>query len=164
MYVRWQARKRHRPEWHDGLRDEAGEPVYNERGSRLVTRQRADGSVGQDVRWNAVLVEGFRVDGKPQQRHIAFLGSITESGIDIIFQRCWFWDRVMERLHQLSNKVDEQDRKRIIEAIANRVPMPSREEYEFCHRSTRERGFVEGPLPEHPLYELPANFLDTLHS
>jgi hypothetical protein len=165
MFVRWQARKRHRPEygpWHGEVHDEDGELVYNERGNYLKTRQRADGSVGQDVRWKAVLVESMRVNGTAQQRHIACLGSITESGIDLVHQRCWFWDRMMERLHQLSNKVDEQDRQRIIEAIAKRVPMPTREEYEFCHRNVRVRWGVDKPLPEHGLYELPANFLDTL--
>jgi hypothetical protein len=166
MYVRWQARKRHQPKYgysHGAVCDEAGEPVYNERGNYLQTRQRADGSVGQDVRWSAVLVENTRVNGRPQQRHLGWIASITESGIDIVHQRCWFWDRVMERLHQLSNKVDERDRKRIIETIANKVPMPTREEYECCHRGIRERWGVDDPLPEHGLYELPVNFLDRIN-
>jgi hypothetical protein len=47
--------------------------------------------------------------------------------------------------------------------LAKKVPMPTREEYEFCHRSRYEFLGIEfaGPLPEHGLYELPANFLDT---
>jgi hypothetical protein len=161
MYVRWQARKRQRLDLgpsHGEVRDEAGEVVYNERGNYLQTRLREDGSVGQDVRWSAVLVESVRVGGRPQQRHLAWLGSITESGIAIVHQRCWFWDSVMERLHQLSNKVDEQDRKRIIEAIAKKVPMPTREEYEACHRDHQVLWDMEKPLPEHGLYELPADF------
>jgi hypothetical protein len=85
-----------------------------------------------------------------------------ESGIAIVHQRCWFWDRALKRLHQLSNKVGEEERQRIVAMLAKKVPMPTREEYEFCHRSMRENYGVGGPLPEHPLYELPANFLDTL--
>jgi hypothetical protein len=41
--------------------------------------------------------------------------------------------------------------------------MPTREEYECCLRGIRERWGVEEPLPEHGLYELPVNFLDTVN-
>jgi hypothetical protein len=77
-------------------------------------------------------------------------------------QRCWFWDLALKRLHQLSNQVNGQERKRITATLAKKVPMPSRKQYEFCHRSVRESWGIEGPLPEHPLYKLPADFLDTL--
>ena len=49
------------------VHDEAGKEVRNERGAALRTRRRADGSVGQDVRWTAILVEGKRIDGRPCQ-------------------------------------------------------------------------------------------------
>jgi hypothetical protein len=53
--------------------------------------------------------------------------------------------------------------KHIIETLAMKVPMPTRKEYEVCHRRRYELLGIEfvGPLPEHGLYELPANFLDT---
>jgi hypothetical protein len=117
-----------------------------------------------DIGWSAVLLQPIRIDGKPRQRYIAYITGIRQSGIDqdTAHQRCWFWDRVLERLHQLSNKVGEEDCKRIIATIAKKVPMPTREEYEFCHRHRYELlGIDAGPLPEHGLYELPANFLDT---
>jgi hypothetical protein len=133
MYVRWQARKRQQPDVgysHGVLRDEDGVPVWNQRGSPLRTRQRADGSVGQDVRWNAVLVEAVRVGGKPRQRHIANIGSITESCIAVDTQRRYFWDGVHERLDRLVNRISIEDRRRIEEAIALKVPRLTLEEHD----------------------------------
>jgi hypothetical protein len=37
-----------------------------------------------DVHWAAIIVESVRVDGKPTQRHVAYLGGITESAIAIM--------------------------------------------------------------------------------
>jgi hypothetical protein len=55
MYVQWQSRK------------------FNKN-----TRWRKRG----DVHWRAILIENVRVDGKSTQRHIAYLGGITERNID----------------------------------------------------------------------------------
>src|SRR4029077_15061736 len=71
MYGRWQSRKRQHPDLgpcEGYVHDEAGKEVRNERGAALRTRRRADGSVGQDVRWTAILVEGKRIDGRPCHR------------------------------------------------------------------------------------------------
>ena len=98
MYVRWQGRKRHSPAfggWHGVVLDEIGEPVRNERRTPLTTRRRADGSVGQDVRWTAVVVESVRINGKPRQRHIAQIASITESANEIVSQPVIFGTRCM---------------------------------------------------------------------
>src|SRR5215471_963005 len=111
MYVRWQSRKRQAPAfggWSGDVRDKRGKTVYNKRGIPLRTRKRADGSVGQDVRWRAMLVESVRVDGQPRQRHVAWLGSITESQIDIVHQRRYFWDSVLDRLDKLGNRVSPE--------------------------------------------------------
>ena len=64
------------------VRDKAGRLVRNKRGSLLHTRRRADGSIGQDVRWTAIIVENMRIDGKPRQQHVASLASITESRME----------------------------------------------------------------------------------
>jgi hypothetical protein len=117
-----------------------------------------------DISWNAVLVEGIRVDGKSRQRYIGCIASIRQSGIEMedARARCWFWDHALERLHQFSNQVSGQDRERALATLAAKVPKPTREEYEFCLRRRYEISGLEwvGPLPEHGLYELPANFLD----
>jgi hypothetical protein len=62
MYLRWQSRKRRRAEF----------------GRRY----------GQsDVHWAAVIVENTRVDGKPTQRHVAYLAGFTESAVAIPAQQ-----------------------------------------------------------------------------
>jgi hypothetical protein len=35
------------------------------------------------VAWTAIAVENMRVDGKPKQRHIAYLATICESEVSI---------------------------------------------------------------------------------
>ena len=58
MYVRWQQyRSRARNPW---------QRECNDRRARL----------------KAILVESVRVDGKPRQKHIAFLGSLEVSAVD----------------------------------------------------------------------------------
>ena len=69
------------------------------------------------ARFSAVLVESVRVDGKPRQKHIAFLGSTTVDAKDHL----GFWCQVTERLDQLSNRLTPQDRKQIVAAIAKRL-------------------------------------------
>ena len=133
MYVRWQSRKRQQPEFGGRageVRDKAGRRVWNKRGSLLHTRRRADGSIGQDVRWTAVVVENMRIDGKPRQQHVASLASITESRMEVIHQRRYFWDDVHDRLDQLGNRVSIDDRRCIEAAVALKVPRLSQAEHD----------------------------------
>jgi hypothetical protein len=60
MFVRWQKRQR---------------------------KRRVFGGEGPDMHWAAILSESERVDGKPVQRHIAYLGGLTESAIELPAQR-----------------------------------------------------------------------------
>jgi hypothetical protein len=105
MYLRWQSRKRRAP-------------AYGRK---------------QNVHWVAVLVENVRVGGKPTQRHIAYLGSITDSAIAIVHQRCWFWESVTERLDRLG-RVSSEKRKSIEAAIAKKVRRPTKAQYDRCVR------------------------------
>jgi hypothetical protein len=133
MFMRWQSRKRQQPDigpWHDALRDETGECVRNKRWDLLRTRIRADGTVGLDVRWSAVIVESVRVNGKPRQRYVSHLASITESRIEVVHQRRYFWDAVLDGLDRLGNRMSVEDRQRIEAAIALKVPRLTREEHE----------------------------------
>ena len=159
MYVRWQSRKRQRPAfggWHGEVRDEFGY-VYNKRDSLLRTRKRADGSIGQDVRWTAVLVESVRTCGQPRSRHIALLGSITESGMEIDSQRRHFWDAVLDRLDRLANRISIEDRRRIEVAIALKVPRLSREEHDASIKRSKEffAGFGYQPAIDYKPYRPP---------
>ena len=100
MDVRWQGRMRQQP----GIGPRHGQVV------------------GHDVRWTADVVESVRVGGKPRERHVALLASITESGIDIAHQRRYFWDAVHNRLDQLGDRMSIDDRRSIEAAIAHKVP------------------------------------------
>ena len=133
MYVRWQERKRQQPDIgarHGALRDETE--------SFLHTRGRADGSVGRDIRWNAVVVESARVNGRPREHHVALLASITESRIDVDHQRRYFWDAVYDRLDQLGDRISIDDRRHIEESVARKVPRLSREEHDASIKRVQE--------------------------
>ena len=68
----------------------------------------------------AILAESARIDGKPTQQHVAYLGGITDSAIEIAAQRAFFWGAVGQ-LDQLANRVLKDDRTQIEEAIAKKV-------------------------------------------
>ena len=108
MYVRWQTyRSQARSKWL---------AESNDRWARL----------------KAVLVESVRVDGKPRQKHIAFLGSVQADdprmiegeGANAQFWRRMstrrkvrFWRDVMRRLERLGNRISPAARERISAAI-----------------------------------------------
>ena len=69
----------------------------------------------------AVLVECRRVDGKPRQRTVAYLGGIREKFIgQNVWQHDRFWSRVNARLDELA--LDPATRANIEASIAARVP------------------------------------------
>jgi hypothetical protein len=117
MFIRWQSRERSWPQfgvWHD------------ENGER-----RPD-----DTHHRAILVEAVRVNGKPVQRHIAYLGGITESAISVPVQRCYFWDHITDQFDKLGKKISPADRKRLEKAIAAKVPRPTAKQYKDTARET----------------------------
>jgi hypothetical protein len=70
-----------------------------------------------------------------QQKHIARLASITESRIEVVHQRRYFWDEVHERLDQLGNRISLYDRRRIEAAI---VPRLSQAEHDASIEKVQE--------------------------
>jgi hypothetical protein len=97
MFVRWQSRRRQRS-------------VFGNRTG--------------DVNWKAILVESARINSGLNYRHIAYLGSITESAIEIPAQRRFFWARVLEQLDKLDSRISSQERQRIIAAVGRKVAGP----------------------------------------
>jgi hypothetical protein len=93
MYVRWQ--------------------LYRSQARNRSHRERND----KHARLKAILVESVRIDGKPQQKHIAFLSSTSIDGGD----RPRFWYEVTTKLDRLSNRLSPADRKQIVAAIAKKV-------------------------------------------
>jgi hypothetical protein len=105
---------------------------------RWQSRQRKHATFGSpyrsDTHWRAILVENTRVNGKPTQRHIAYLAGFTESAIEIDAQRCHLWDHISERLDRLSNQITPEDREKIEAAIALKVQRPTAAEYKEVAR------------------------------
>lgn len=112
MFVRWQSRRRNRPEFGSWNAD--------------------------DVHWAAIIVESVRIDGRPVQRHVAYLAGFTESRIKIPVQRCHVWDGVIERLDRLGNRITTADRQKIEAAISEKVPRPTLEEYKAAARNAAQ--------------------------
>jgi hypothetical protein len=129
MFVRWHSRKRRHPAF--------GGPGKQIRGGYDWAYTRL-GTSEQDKHWAAIIVESVRVGGRPTQRHVAYLGGITESAIEIDAQRAWFWDEVSRRLDRLANRVSVEDRKRIEAAVAAKVPPVTKKQYEEIVRRARE--------------------------
>jgi hypothetical protein len=119
MFVRWQKRQR---------------------------RVRAFGRrTGPDTHWAAILVESVRAAGEPTQRHIAYLGGITESAIKLPAQRAFFWQKVVQRLDQLALGI--YDRMCTEDALEDKVPRLTRKEYNgwLIHRAGLGLGLREPP-------------------
>jgi hypothetical protein len=88
---------------------------------------------------SAMLVESKRVNGKPRQRHIGYLGGITVTQIDDLPSRCVFWNAVTAAFDRLGNQVTPIDRQRFEAAIGARVPRPSAKDYATVERERHER-------------------------
>lgn len=103
MYVQWQSRKLNKN-----------------------TRWRKRG----DVHWRAILIKNVRVDGKPTQRRIAYLGGITERNIahEKPAHRIYFWNGVKQKLAVLNFSAKE--RTTIMQMIAKRVPRVTSRQYQ----------------------------------
>jgi hypothetical protein len=99
MYIRWQSRKR-------------------------TSYQPAFGHGFQDTGWRAILVENVRVDGKPKQRHIAYLAGFPESALAHPAQQMFLWDRIEDRLKGLSNRISAKDRDAITKALVKVIGKP----------------------------------------
>jgi hypothetical protein len=117
---------------------------------RWQKRTRRSRAFGRDPRrtdthWAAILAESSRVDGKPTQRHIAYLGGITESAIELPAQRAFFWREVALQLDQLA--VSKDDRARIEAAVEAKVARLTRQEYNewLIHRRGLDMDFGKPP-------------------
>ena len=114
---------------------------------RWQKRARRRAAFGQyraaDTHWAASLVESRRIDGKPRQRHVAYLSGICQSAIDLDtpHQRGHFWVRVVGRLDQLANQITPEQRRKIETQIAAKVTSPTSEDIEQINASLAGYGF-----------------------
>jgi hypothetical protein len=81
--------------------------------------------------WAAVVVESVRVNGKPQQRHVAYLGTFSQRRLDQIdFD---YWERVTERLDRFDDRLSADDRAKIENMLAEKIQRVTVEQYdEWC--------------------------------
>src|SRR5271167_1639523 len=93
-----------------------------------------------DTHWRAIVVEAVRVDGKPRQKHVAYLVGFTESYAKTIDGRVNIWSEIAERLDELGDRITAIDRKKIEAAVAMRLPRPTTAERRNARRrSARAR-------------------------
>jgi hypothetical protein len=111
MYIRWQSRKRRLPQ-------------FGRWGKRVRGEQRLAYTSKQDVHWSAILVENVRIDGKPTQRHVAYLAGFTDSALVIPAQQRFLWDRIKERLDDLGDRISREDRRRIEITLIEKIGKP----------------------------------------
>src|ERR1041385_1799353 len=98
MFIRWKRRKKAQPKPGRCLRKRAdkGDSLY------------------------CVLVESKRVDGRPRQKAIAYLGSVDEGDRERLCIRVNFWDHLLPILDRL--RIDPTERSKIEAAIESSVP------------------------------------------
>ncbi len=87
------------------------------------------------VTYRAYLVESKRVDGKPRQHSIAYLGSIEEGKEHDYDSRVWFWRSVGK---SIVPTLPADQRVPIEQKLQQRVPFPTREERERMEAAHRE--------------------------
>ena len=83
----------------------------------------------------AVLVESQRVDGKPRQRTISYLGTITQELVINPFRQTSFWASAERRLAQQG--LDDATRARLEASLLRVVPRPLAEDWQ------RERAHLQ---------------------
>jgi hypothetical protein len=64
--------------------------------------------LGDDTTMTAVLVESYRIDGKPRQRVVKYLATIPKSKISVGGWWYGFWGKVILRLNELELSSDSE--------------------------------------------------------
>ncbi len=72
--------------------------------------------------YTAVLVESYRVNGKPRQKIIASIATIKDRDYGNSWERSRFWAVVGSSLNLLRDRLTGEDHEKIIDACAQRVP------------------------------------------
>ena len=83
--------------------------------------------------WAAILVENVCARDKWTERVVAYLPGIGERNITKLGAQCGFWERVTRQLDRLSNRISAEGRKRVERILQERVPCPTRLQYDQWH-------------------------------
>lgn len=94
--------------------------------TRCPPRTKRRGAVGRVVtRVACVVFEPYRLDGRPRQKWIGFLGAYYPSESNNAERVAEFWDRVDGRLGALD--ISAADRVKAIAKIERRLPRPKQQ-------------------------------------
>jgi hypothetical protein len=85
-----------------------------------------------DVHHRAILAEAVRIDGKPRQRHVAYLVGFTESWARTAHGRVNIWNEISERLDKLGDRITDRDK--VEAAVAMKLPKPTAAERRNARR------------------------------
>jgi hypothetical protein len=118
VFVRWKRRKKAatKPGRRPRRRSDAGDSLY------------------------CVLIESRRIEGKPRQKVVCYLGSVDEKHLDKTWLRVDFWDVIKPKLDRLA--LTRKQRQRIEDSIQRIVPRVS-EEQEIQFKQERRRYLLE---------------------
>jgi hypothetical protein len=88
-----------------------------------------------ELTYSAELVESYRLNGKPRQKVIAFLGSIKQSELASVTSRYYFWHHLMtEKMKEYPLRtLPPKQQHAIFEALQKQVPLTAEDfaaEYE----------------------------------
>jgi hypothetical protein len=114
MYVRWQWK--YQMKWGGGWRRHSSRQI-----GPFDLFGYAPSAAGY-----VVLVESVKgADGKPRQRHIAYLGSVRREEEQNDRYRALWWQHMSAKLDSLGNRIPHDERPRIEAALAMKVPRPA---------------------------------------
>jgi hypothetical protein len=93
-----------------------------------------------------------RVDGKPTQRHIAYLVGFTESAVAIPAQQRFMWERIEQQLARLRSRMSPEDRKRVVASLIKKIGKPPTKAQRAALDRRREKLLtgMTGRLPKNP--------------
>jgi hypothetical protein len=123
MYVRWKRRAMRKQVY-------VGRKWAVVKGQRKIVHIKESRPTG-DYALSAQLVESHRVDGKPRQKVIKYLGTINESRIDQVNHRIGFWRTASTAFKALGLPPDQLHT--IEQALHARVPFPTQEDVQKAH-------------------------------
>jgi hypothetical protein len=95
-------------------------------------------------RLEASIVEtARRADGKVCQKHVAGLGSILMPAS--VADRVAFWQQAHERLANLSNRIDQETRGKLMGSLHEKIPMPTADEQQALQLENAALAVLKAP-------------------
>jgi len=130
MFVRWTIKKSRVSTVYSGHRAAQKTAMNARRGDLLI----------------AQLVESKRVDGKPRQKVIAYLGSIRLHDVKMARHRLAFWRHALAAVRKAD--FTSEQKHQVGQALQTRVAKPTAEEIAIIDYLKENQAYVD-QIPEH---------------